>query len=160
MGSPQQGMQAPSPFSPPPPFGGAPFTGGAPFSGGNSFMSPSGPPMAPFNPTPPMTNPGGLGGMLQGLLGGGGGAGLNLPGLLANAQKVIGAINQAGDVFKNIGPMLQLLQGFNSSDLLADDESTEIEDQEKSKPRKKKKRNRKQKRKNKSVRRKAKKRSN
>lgn len=108
----------------------------------------------PTLPAPQATPPSGLGGLLQGLTGGSGGSGgLNLQGLLGNAQKMIGAINQAGDVFKNMGPMLQMLKGLGVSELVSenDDTLTELDVNEiKSKPKKKRKR-RKRKRKSRTT---------
>ncbi|MDQ0168085.1 VrrA/YqfQ family protein [Bacillus horti] len=106
--------------------GSSPFLGGLPFQGGPGSMAP----MAPGG------TGGGLGGMLKGLLGGNGS--LNLPSILSNAQKMIGAVNQAGEVVRNVGPMLQMLKGLNLSELLQDNDD-ELKEEE-AKPKKKQKR--------------------
>jgi hypothetical protein len=61
------------------------------------------------NPSPPSD----LGGMLQVLSGGKGE--LDLGSTLANAQKMIGVINQVAPIVKNLSPMLNLLKGLNTS---------------------------------------------
>jgi hypothetical protein len=118
----------PNPMMPPT----TPFAGGSPPP---MFGSPAHPPLGGMMGQ----QPGGLGGLLQGLLGGGGGS-LDLPSLLANAQKMIGAVNQAGEVFKNISPMLQLFRNIDLSDLLSDsDTPAEEEEAEQPKPKRRKK---------------------
>jgi hypothetical protein len=126
-----QAPQAPnqSPYMRPPmpnPYGNAPSF---PYGGGSAPSLP-----APQGPQP--KPPSGLGGFLQGLSGGSGGSGglgdVNIPELLGKAQKMIGAVNQAGAIFKNMSPMLQMLKGLNVSELLSesDDSLTELEDNE------------------------------
>jgi hypothetical protein len=105
--------------------------------GGGSF---------PTHQAPPSRPPSGLSGFLQGLSGGKGE--VDIPGLLNNAQKMMGAFNQASDVFKQVSPMLQMLKGLNVSDIISqnDDVLTEIDDEEtKVKPKKKRRRQRKRK---------------
>lgn len=65
-------------------------------------------------PIPPR-NPG-FGGFLQHLLGGKGA--MDLPSIIANAQKVIGVINQLGSAVRTMSPMLELLKGLSEPDLL------------------------------------------
>lgn len=110
-----------------------------PYAYGNAPSFPYGGGSAPSLPTPPGPQPrppSGLGGFLQGLTGGSGGSGglgdVNIPELLGKAQKMIGAVNQAGAILKNMSPMLQMLKGLNVSELLSesDDSLTELEDNE------------------------------
>lgn len=132
-----QAPQAPNPssFTRPPMPNMYPNVPAMPYSGGGGMPTLTAPQASP---------PSGLGGLLKGLTGGSGGSGgLDIPGLLGNAQKMIGAINQAGDVFKNMSPMLQMLKGLNVSELVSenDDALTELDDSEiGSKPKKKRKR--------------------
>jgi hypothetical protein len=65
------------------------------------------------------SSPSNLGGMLQGLLGGKGE--LDLASTLANAQKMIGVINQVAPIIKNLSPMLSLLKGLNTSGIATSD---------------------------------------
>lgn len=94
----------------------------------NPFIGETPPPMPGSPPVHPpvggmVQQPGGLGGLLQGLIGGG--RQIDLPGLLTNAQKMLGAINQAGEVFKNISPMLQLLRNLDLNELFSDTSENE-----------------------------------
>lgn len=117
---------------------------GTPYMYPNAPSFPYGGGLFPIPHSPPAAPPSGLGGLLQGMIGGSGGSGgINLPSLLGNAQKMIGAVNQAGDIFKNISPMLQMLKGLSVSELVSenDDSLTEVEDNEnESRPKKRRKR--------------------
>ncbi|GGK20761.1 hypothetical protein GCM10010965_12290 [Caldalkalibacillus thermarum] len=55
-----------------------------------------------------------------------------MPGLMSNAQKWIGVLNQLGSVIKQAGPLLQLVQGLtNGTDSFSDDDTlTELTDDE------------------------------
>lgn len=122
---------APSPTRRPPALGGIP---GGSIPGGS----------IPGGSIPDGSNPGGgITGMLQGLLGGV--SNLNIPSMITNAQKWIGVINQAGSVMKNIGPMLQAVQGLTSINNSNNDtlsEHTQNKPVRKNKKRKKSKRKR------------------
>lgn len=135
-----------NPSTPAPPGGGRlPFFGG----GGGLFQGGTGTGTGIIPPT--AAAPGGSGGLssiLQSLFGGNGS--LNLPSILSNAQKMIGAVNQAGDVFKNIGPMLQLFKGLNLAELLTDSDE-EIITEETESTKKKKRKGKKSKKKRNSV---------
>jgi len=106
--------QAPSPFPP----NMAPMSQPFPFSHG---MPPgfSGPPI-PHTPKTPPAAGGGVGGLLQGLADGAGQ--MDIQSMIANAQKMIGIVNQVGPIVKNISPMLQMLKGFNAVQTEAKDE--------------------------------------
>ncbi|MDQ0340403.1 hypothetical protein J2S00_003212 [Caldalkalibacillus uzonensis] len=128
--NPAQSQPTFSPFGTPhmPPQGGGPFS---------PFSPPSPPAQSPGfsfpgNPSVPGSPPapGGLQGLLQGLMGGGGS--LDLPGLISNAQKWIGVFNQFGSILKQAGPLLQLVQGLSgSADSFSDDDTlTELTDEE------------------------------
>lgn len=126
-----------------PPVQGGPsplFRGFGGFGGGRLPFGGTGTGAVPPVPAPGGT--GGLGGILQGLFGGSGS--LDIPSILSNAQKMIGAVNQAGEVFKNIGPMLQLLKGLNLAELLKDTDE-EVLSEEDAHPKKKKKKRKKRK---------------
>jgi hypothetical protein len=111
----------------------------------NPFMPNAGGPFPPQQ-VPPSAPPSGLGGFLQGLTEGKGVG--DIQGFLSNAQKMMGAFNQASDVFKQVSPMLQMLKGLNVSEIISqnDDVLKEIGDEEgKTKPKKRKRRKRKRK---------------
>jgi hypothetical protein len=118
----------------------------APYMNQQNPFSPNGGVPFPPQQTPPSAPPSGLGGFLQGLSEGKGVG--DIQGMLSNAQKMIGAFNQASDVFKQVSPMLQMLKGLNVSEIISqnDDVLTEIGDEEgKAKPKKRKRRKRKRK---------------
>ncbi|WP_025028572.1 YppG family protein [Caldalkalibacillus mannanilyticus] len=103
----------------------APMPGPPPYYGPMNpmpFQFPGGG-MPPVQPPPPPT---GGGGLLQGLMGGAGT--FDIQSMIANAQKMMGIINQVGPIVKNVSPMLQMLKGFGavqsaseeSDDLLTD----------------------------------------
>lgn len=98
------GAWAPHPPAPGPPAPSFPFSGGSPHLAG------------------PSPNPGGLQGLLQGLMGGAGS--LDLPALINNAQKWVGVLNQFSSILKQAGPLLQLVQGLGSSSHQPGDDDT------------------------------------
>ncbi|WP_188623053.1 VrrA/YqfQ family protein [Caldalkalibacillus thermarum] len=131
-----QGAKPPQPQPNLSPFFGAPNMppqGGGPFTPFSSPSPPSQVPGFPFQgPSAPGASPpgtGGLQGLLQGLMGG---SSFDLPGLMSNAQKWIGVLNQLGSVIKQAGPLLQLVQGLtNGTDSFSDDDTlTELTDDE------------------------------
>jgi hypothetical protein len=108
-----------------------------PFGGGAQFPPQGGPGL-------PSTQGGS--GLLQGLMGGtsGGKGSFDIASAMANAQKMIGIINQVGPIVKNISPMLQLLKGINvaSTTTESNDLLTEIEDDGAEKKKRRRKRRR------------------
>lgn len=103
------------------------------------------PSLAP--PAPPQ----GWQGLLQNLTSGLGA--IDLPGLINNAQKWVGMLNQLGSVIKQAAPLLQLIQGLSQGFAADDDDLLEEWDEEGEKKKKKKKRSkqRKGKQKNKTA---------
>jgi hypothetical protein len=123
-------------------------SGPIPPIGKTPFLSPFQKPPGPLlGPGPAASSPGGLSGLLQGIMGGKGQ--LDLGSVISNAQKMIGIVNQVGPIVRNLSPMLHMLKGLSALQGEEDEENIPdslSETEVMNKPSKKKKRKRRRRR--------------